>query len=158
MRENSTSGELENSIASELIHVSRRLLQRGSQVMEDLNIGVGQVPIMRLLSLNGTMTQRQLADEIRVTPATICGTLKRMERAGLIVRAAAAEDARVSRVSLTEEGEIRCSKAQEALRCSYREMLQGFTEAERGQMAEFIRRMGENLSRTTKDEGRTSND
>jgi len=151
-------GELENSIASELMLVSRQMLQRGSQFMEKLNIGVGQVPILKLLSMNGTMTQRQLADEIRVTPATVCGTLKRMERAGLIVRSTAEEDARVSRVCLTEEGEIRCRQALEALRCSHREMLRGFSQRECRQMADFMRRMSENLSHMMKDEGRTNHD
>ena len=39
-----------------------------------------------MLSDHGEMAQRRLAEEIRVTPATVCGTLKRMERAGLIER------------------------------------------------------------------------
>ena len=83
MRENFQGDTLENGIAFEVMHIYRRMLQRGSQAMERMNIGVGQVPILGLLSENGTMTQRQIAEKIRVTPATICGTMKRMEKAPL---------------------------------------------------------------------------
>lgn len=139
--------EYENSIAEEIMHVSRRLLQRGAQMMEDMNIGVGQVPILKLLSDNGTMTQRQIAEEIRVTPATICGTIKRMERAGLIQRASTERDGRVTCISLTDEGRLRTKQAAKIIELSHRELLHGFSEEECRRMEDFVRRMGENLVR-----------
>lgn len=145
MREDRLSPELEKDIASEMMHVSRKLLRRSVQAMEALNIGVGQLPILRLLWEEGTLTQRQLAEKIRVTPATICGTVKRMEKSGLICRSASKEDARVSRVSMTEEGRLRYEQAATAMGLPYGEMLAGFTERECRQLQDFIRRMGENL-------------
>lgn len=147
MRENILRTELENGIATEILHVSRRLIQRGTRAMETLNIGVGQLPILQLLNENGTMTQRQIAEKIRVTPATICGTIKRMEKAGLIARTAAVEDGRVSCVSLTEEGVVRCRQAMAVIDLPYGEMLAGFSEEECRTLQEFVKRMGENLSR-----------
>jgi len=147
MRENKLLTEYEHSIAEEIMHVSRRLLQHGAQMIEDMNIGVGQVPILKLLSDNGTMTQRQIAEEIRVTPATICGTIKRMERAGLIQRASAERDGRVTCISLTDEGRLRTKQAAEIIELSHRELLHGFSEEECRQMEDFARRMGENLIR-----------
>ena len=136
----------ENGIAMEIMHVYRRLSQRGAQAMETLNIGVGQLPILRLLCENEIMTQRQIAEETRVTPATICGTLKRMEKSGLIRRTTAAEDGRVSCVSLTDEGMARCQQAMELIVQPYSEMLKGFSEEERLQLRDYIKRMGENLT------------
>lgn len=152
MREKSISPELENQIASEIIHLSRRLLQRSAQAIENLNIGAGQLPILKVLSDNGTLTQRQIAEEIRVTPATICGTIKRMERSGLIRRMASTEDARVSCVSLTEEGKLRSDQALQAIELPYDEMLNGFSEGECHLIRDFIHRMGENLSRAQEEE------
>lgn len=137
----------ENDIASEIMHVYRRLLQRSTRMMESMNIGVGQVPILKLLSENGTMTQRQIADEIRVTPATICGTIKRMERAGLICRSAAERDGRVTCISLTDEGRSLADRAFSAFERAHEDMLDGFSDEERLRLAEFVRRMGENLTR-----------
>lgn len=127
------------------MHVSRRLLQRGAQMMENINIGVGQAPILKLLSDNEVMTQRQIAEEIRVTPATICGTIKRMERAGLIQRSSNEHDGRVTCISLTDEGRSRTEQATQIIELSHRELLRGFSEAECRQMQDFLQRMGENL-------------
>lgn len=139
--------EYENGIAEEIMHVSRRLFQHGAQMMENMNIGVGQVPILKLLSDNGTMTQRQIAEEIRVTPATICGTIKRMERAGLIRRASSERDARVTCISLTDEGSERARQALQVIQLSHKELLRGFSEEECRRLEEYVRRMGENLVR-----------
>lgn len=147
MRENNLITDYENDIADEIMHVSRRLLQRGARMMESMNIGVGQAPILKLLSDNGTMTQRQIAEEIRVTPATICGTIKRMERAGLIQRASTERDGRVTCISLTDEGRERTEQALAVIELSHRELLSGFSEEECRQMQGFVRRMGENLVR-----------
>lgn len=145
MREKNILTQYENSIAEEIIHVSRRLLQRGAQMMESINIGVGQVPILKLLSDNEVMPQRQIAEEIRVTPATICGTIKRMERAGLIQRSSNEHDGRVTCISLTDEGKSRTEQATQIIELSHRELLRGFSEAECRQMQGFLQRMGENL-------------
>ena len=142
MRENT----FKNNIAGEIMHVYRRLLQRSARTMESMNIGVGQVPILKLLTENGTMTQRQIADEIRVTPATICGTIKRMERASLIQRAAAETDGRVTCISLTDAGKNLADRAFNAFAQAHEDMLRGFSDEERVQLAEFVRRMGENLT------------
>ena len=147
MRENFQGDTLENSIAFEVMHIYRRMLQRGSHAMERMNIGVGQVPILGLLAENGTMTQRQIAEEIRVTPATICGTMKRMEKAGLIRRESNAKDGRVNCISLTDEGRVRMTEAKAAIDQSHSEMLAGFGEEELRMLYGFVKRMGENLMR-----------
>ena len=147
MRESNTFKDFETIIAEEIMHISRRLIQRGGQMMENMNIGVGQVPILKLLSDHETMTQRQIAEEIRVTPATICGTIKRMERTGLIRRASTEKDGRVTCISLTDEGRERAEQAMAMIEHSHRELLYGFSEEELRQMQNFVRRMGENLVR-----------
>lgn len=142
---------LENSIASEIMHVSRRLFQSGQKAMESLNIGVGQLPILKLVCAHEKLTQRQIAEQIRVTPATICGTLKRMERAGLVRRSAAEEDGRILYVSATDEGRLCCRKALEAIDGCYAKMLDGFSEEERRLLRDFAHRIGENLVRSLED-------
>ena len=147
MKDHLADAEMGNGIATEIMHVNRRLIQYGTHVMENLNIGVGQLPVLKLLGVHGIMTQRQLAAEIRVTPATICGTIKRMERAGLVQRSVDAEDGRVSCVSLTEAGQ-ECYRQAVALSAnSYCRMLEGFSEEERALLRDFVHRMGENLMR-----------
>lgn len=135
----------ENGIAAELMHAHRRLLQYSTQAMDAMNIGVGQVIILKLLKEKGTMTQRQIADESRVTPATVCGTLKRMERAGLIYREADLKDARVSCVTLTKEGAALCDEAIQAMQETSADMLAGFSDEECVQLYGLLKRMSANL-------------
>lgn len=151
MKGTNVSAELENQIASEMVHVSRQMIRKGAQAMESLSIGMGQLPILKLLSDNGTMTQRRISEEIRVTPATICGTIKRMERSGLVKRSTAEADGRVSCVSLTADGAERCARAFEVIGDSYATMLGGFSDDECRQLLGFIRRMGENLTQSMED-------
>ena len=145
MRKNKNIADVDSGIATEIMHIYRRLLQRGAQAMERMNIGVGQVPILKLLSDHGTMTQRQIAEEIRVTPATICGTIKRMEKAGLIQRTADKLDGRVTCISLTDEGSRRTVQALNAVEQAHQEMMAGFSESERRVLHDFLMRMGQNL-------------
>lgn len=149
--------ELQAGIANGIMHVSRRLFQRSARVMENLNIGVGQVPILRLLTDNVMMTQRQIAEATHVTPATICGTLKRMERAGLIIRSSAEQDGRVSCVRLTESGAHCAKKAFAAIELPFGEMLTGFSTAECEMLRDFVRRMSDNLARATDGEDTDAN-
>lgn len=51
-------------------------------LLEKTGIGAGQVPILMELQRHGEMTQSALAEHVHVTPATMSGTLKRMERDG----------------------------------------------------------------------------
>ena len=137
---------LRDEIATEIVHISRRLMQRTARARESLNVGFGQAVILKVLSDHGEMAQRRLAEEIRVTPATVCGTLKRMERAGLIERSAAEGDARVSLVRLSAEGQRRFAEASSAIERTYCEMLSGFSDDECRLILGVARRMGQNLT------------
>lgn len=151
MREKDWNAELKGSIATEMMHVHRRLIQYGSRAMERLNIGMGQLPILQLLSERKTMTQRQIAEEIRVTPATICGTLKRMEKSGLVQRTGDSGDGRVSCVSLTEAGKQVSAQISEEFGTPYGCMFEGFGREELQHLYDFVERMGANLAKSLED-------
>jgi MarR family transcriptional regulator, organic hydroperoxide resistance regulator len=66
---------------------------------------VGQEMILLQLWAEEGLTQSRLAELLCVEPPTITKMLQRMEQAGLLVRSADPDDARVSRVSLTRRGD-----------------------------------------------------
>ena len=116
--------------------------------MEKMNIGVGQLPILKLLDERATMTQRQLAEEVRVTPATICGTLKRMEKSGLVRREGDSGDGRVTCVSLTDAGKRCCERLRTELDIPYGRLFDGFSREELQRLYDFVERMGANLAKS----------
>jgi DNA-binding MarR family transcriptional regulator len=79
-------------------------LHVGQELHADIKLYVGQELLLLHLSLGDGMTQSELAEEICVQPATLTRSLDRLTRAGLVERCVDAEDQRVSRVYLTEEG------------------------------------------------------
>lgn len=125
--------------------VWRRRFQLSEMLLERMGIGPGQVPILSELKHHGEMTQRELAEHTHVTAATISGTLKRMERAGIIYRSDDVRDARVSIVRLTDAGKALVDEAWQLFHRTDMDMLTGFSDAECAQMLGYFTRMRENV-------------
>jgi MarR family transcriptional regulator, organic hydroperoxide resistance regulator len=63
-----------------------------------------QAACLRTLAHNDGASQRGLADDLLLSPSALTRLLQRMERSGLVVRRPDAEDARLTRVHLTDAG------------------------------------------------------
>ena len=135
------------TIGRTLNRVTRSRFQLCEVLLERMGIGPGQVPILGELRFHGEMTQRQLAEHTHVTAATISGTLKRMERAGLVYRTDDEKDARISIVRLTEEGKEQEVQASELFVRTDMNMLEGFTEEECETLLSYLERMRDNVMR-----------
>jgi DNA-binding MarR family transcriptional regulator len=90
-------------LASSLRLVVSRLARRLRQQAEH-GVTASQLSVLATIDRHGAMTPSDLAHHERVTPPTITATLGRLEAAGLVARAADADDKRVSRISLSPEG------------------------------------------------------
>ncbi len=108
--------------------IGRRHFQLNTQRLEETGLGGGQVPVLMELGRWGELSQRELADKVRVTPATMSGMLKRMERSGFVCRAADENDARISRVRLTEAGKAQCEYARQTFDAVAHELLAGLRD------------------------------
>lgn len=115
-------------IIQQIVWLSRKHFQISTRMMEESGLLSGQIPVLMELSHHGALSQRELAEKAHVTAATMSGTLKRMERSGLICRTTDENDARVFRVQLTEEGHAQCEKARQAFHQSCHLMLGGLDE------------------------------
>ncbi len=140
-------------LSEDIMHLSRLLFQRNARALEALDIGAGQIPILHALYESGSLSQREIADRIRVTPATISITIRKMERANLVVRRGSTADARVYTVHLTDAGRERFEEALYAMNLPYGEMLKGFSEEEVELFRSFICRMDENMTRFAERDG-----
>ena len=125
--------------------VYRRRFQLSELLLEQIGVGPGQVPILSQLNYHGELTQRELAEHTHVTAATISGTLKRMEKAGIVYRTDDNRDARVSIVRLTEKGKVVAEQARQQFVIADKEMLKGFTESECDMLVSCLERMRENI-------------
>ncbi len=94
------------------------------------------------------LTQCELSKRMGVSPPTLSVSVRRMEAAGLVRREPDENDARRTRLYLTEEGvemDRRCRKGREFLIDT---LYADFTEEDVRELSSLLTRMTENLRRT----------
>jgi DNA-binding MarR family transcriptional regulator len=79
---------------------------KGQELLSELDLHLGQEMLLIRLWPRDGLTQSELADDLCISPATITKTLDRMSKAGLVERRTDSEDRRVSRVYLTDQGQL----------------------------------------------------
>jgi DNA-binding MarR family transcriptional regulator len=89
--------------------------------------------------------QKQFAEALGVSPATVAISIKRMERAGLVTRVPDPEDLRRNRITITEKGRRLVDDCIRAFRHVDTGMFRGFSDEEREELAGYYRRMVRNL-------------
>lgn len=142
---NHQAGDERVELVRQIIWLSRRHFQLCTSLLEETGLGSGQVPVLMELERHGELNQRELAEKTRVTPATMSGTLKRMEKAGFIQRTADENDARISRVRLTETGYAQCEKARSGFDSACHKILAGLDEESLALLKSLLTRIQDNL-------------
>ncbi|WP_218148407.1 MarR family winged helix-turn-helix transcriptional regulator [Lentzea xinjiangensis] len=112
-----------------------------SSLLADLGLFPGQELILMQLRDRDGRSQKQLVDALKLDHSTIAKSVRRLENAGLVTRAADEADARVKVVSLTETGRA----LQERIRNVWTELEntsnRGLTEQERALFVELAHKV-----------------
>lgn len=119
---------------------------RIASALSGLRIYRGQPEILGYLLSHGDCSQKELADALGVSAASIATSLKRMSKAGFIDRTCDEKDKRINRLRLTElgkdvflAGKKECDKVDKL-------MFNGFSEKEIAEFSGMMSRIAENLS------------
>lgn len=105
----------------------------------------GQPPILKYLSENENVTQKEIADFLHISAPSVATSLKRMEETGLVVRLENKEDARRHIVKLTKKGKELVAYADSLFLRVDDIAYKGFSEEELDMLAQFLERMNNNL-------------
>lgn len=132
------SGQLHLLNVCERYIIDRRLEEGG--------IYFGQPPILRFLRENPNATQKDIADSLQISPASVAVSVKRMEKAGIISRETDKDDARRNNLSLTEKGIELEEFAMRTFRAVDDAKLSSLSEEEISLMLSVIKKMTVNLS------------
>lgn len=124
-----------------LLLLRRNILQRSGET----GLHPSQLPILEALSHNPGCTQQELADCLRVTPASVALSTKRLEKAGLIEKRADKTDRRRNRLCITEKGRQLSLEHRRRMDALDADMLQSFSEEEMQQLCTLLDRMIETL-------------
>lgn len=114
-------------------------------LLSEIGIYQGQPPLLFTLEKRDGLSQREIADILKMAPSTITVMLKRMEKSGLLTRKQDPKDQRISRVHLTDQGRDVCKKAKKAMKDLSEECFSEFSIEEKETFKELLKKMGNNL-------------
>ncbi len=106
----------------------------------------GQPPILEYVANHNNCTQREVADFMKVSPASIATSVKRMQKAGLLEKMVDESDLRYNRLKITEKGKELTYKCREDFDKVDAQMFSGFSDEECQQLYGYYERMIKNLS------------
>ncbi len=90
-------------------------------------------------------SQKELAEHMGVSTATMTVSLKKLERGGYIKRVMIPDDNRYNQLEITVKGREVVKESSDMFNEIDEKMLEGFSEQERKQFLEYLQRINSNL-------------
>lgn len=111
-----------------------------------LDLSPIQCEIFVLLEENGgSMTQRDLEDQLDLSKSTLSGVLRTMEKNGFVEKVASESDKRVMVVTLTDEGGEIYSEAMKRFKELDRIIFDGLDEEEMATLSKALEKIRDNI-------------
>ena len=113
-------------LVCELISISAIHRYRITKSASSVGLYFGQPMILDYVLQHDACTQKELAEAMHISAASIAVSIKRIEKAGLITRTPDETDSRKNHLSVTQKGQGRLYGIQKNLRCNGRGDVQRF--------------------------------
>lgn len=137
----------ENSLLSLFMKVDRYFMAKCFGQMQGLGIYPGQIPVLGMVSKKEGLSQKELAEILRIKPPTVTVSVQRLEKAGFLYKKPDEKDQRISRIYLTEKGKETKARALQRIRENESVMLEGFSETEQCLLRRFLKQILENIDK-----------
>lgn len=138
-------------LASTFRHFERLHRALLDSIVFDMGLYSSQPFLLFMLQQNKNPTQKEIADMLNVSPASIAVTIKRMEKAGLIKRVIDDKDNRCNRITITSKGKKLANDCKKKLGEIDNYMYNGFSEQEQQQLLDFYKRIEANIKQLAND-------
>jgi DNA-binding MarR family transcriptional regulator len=132
-------------LAWKIAMIYRLHMQNIAGVTEHYGLYPGQSRILNTISEMGGSTQKEIADRLDISPASIAVSIKRMQKAGIVEKTADEHDLRNNRISITEKGWQIQAESQPEFMMFDNCLLKGFSPGEIGQLDDYLTRIQANL-------------
>lgn len=133
--------------------VSKLHHQTVSSYLSGKEVYPGQPPLLRALNERDGQSQKELAEQMGITPATLNVMIARMEKTGLLERRADEVDQRISRVYLTERGRQTHQEVRNMIDLMEKTSFRNFTPEEKMVFRRLLLQMYENLKAAERNGG-----
>lgn len=105
----------------------------------------GQPQLLFILYKTNGISQREIADKLKIKPATITVMIKRLEKSGFLFKEFDKKDRRVSRIFLSEKGFETCERLKIVFRKIDKICLKNFTDKEIETLNNLVLKVKTNL-------------
>lgn len=140
-----------NNIGYLLQHLSSALARQSDQVLQErLGIGFSQFKILMVLQRNPYVQQRQIAESLGQTEASISRQIKLLLDQGLLTSRRSEQNRREHITVLTDKGERLTSEALSALNSYHAPMFAKLGEKQQEQLVESLALMHQEVCRADK--------
>ena len=139
--------EHKDSFLSMFMRIDRRFMGKCFGQMQELGIYPGQIPVLGLLAYKDGLSQREIAEHLRIKPPTVNVTVQRLEKAGFLFRKADEKDQRVSRIYLTEKGKQAKERGMKRVEENEKILFDGFSDAELCLLRRFLEQITANIDK-----------
>lgn len=126
------------------LELLRRIRARG--LMSDSGLHPGQPRLLQFIGDHPGCTQKEAADELDVSPASAAASLKRLEKAGYVVRRPDEQDSRRNQLFITEQGRAQMAESKRQFDQMDRRMFQDMTDEEVEALRRACEKMFDNLA------------
>ena len=109
--------------------------------LSSLRIHRGQPPVLFALQKREGISNSELAEFLNITPATLTNKIKRMEKAGLVIRKRDSTDKRFSRIYMTDKGRGVMKQLKASIKEIENNLFKGFSEAEISELWRLVERI-----------------
>ncbi|MDW8802156.1 MarR family transcriptional regulator [Clostridium sp. A1-XYC3] len=116
-------------------------------LLDKVGVYPGQPPMLYALHRKNGQSQRELAEKLKIKPATITVMLSRMEKAGLVERKQDPDDQRISRVYLTDQGQEVWREVSEVVKIINNDCFNNFTSEEQILLRRLLMQVRDNLNK-----------
>lgn len=138
--------QIQDYLGFQLLQVHRAHRARADAALNKLGLHSGQEMLLLRLWAEEGIPQSQLAASMGVEPPTVTKMLHRMEHAGLIERRSDPDDARISRVYLTERGRALEQPVLAVWKQLEAQTVAGLSDTEQALLRRLLMQLSANLS------------
>lgn len=134
-----------NSIYGLFKELIREHFIRREKLLSDLKLFRGQAPVLLLLSEKEGITQKEIAEKLKIKPSTVTLIIRRMKRRGLILTVKDTQDKRFTKIYLSDEGKKLICRLKKVFKQLETEMFRNFEEEDLKRLENYFQKIISNL-------------
>ncbi len=112
----------------EMLSLLRRI--EAHKILSKVGLYPGQLPLLEYIMCNDGCTQKEIADKLRVSPASIATSTKRLQKSGLIEKKTDEDNLRRNMLSITENGAELAKKCRDSFDVLDKKLFGNFSDEE----------------------------